>query len=88
MVKKVVIVGAGSSGVLLAHYLLRRDDKYQIDIYERRNDPRIVEFSKSRTFPITLNERGMSVLRKIPGVEEAVKSISVEIIGSLVTVYY
>ncbi len=82
MVKKVVIVGAGPSGVLLAHYLLRRDDKYQIDIYERRNDPRIVEFSKSRTFPITLNERGMSALRKIPGVEEAVKSISVEITGS------
>ncbi|ARV61023.1 vioC monooxygenase [Nostocales cyanobacterium HT-58-2] len=82
MVKKVVIVGAGPSGVLLAHYLLRRDDKYQIDIYERRSDPRIIEFSKSRTFPMTLNERGMSALRKISGVEEAVKAISVEITGS------
>jgi kynurenine 3-monooxygenase len=45
MVKKVAIIGAGSSGLLLAHYLLRRGDKYQIGIYERRSDPRIVSFS-------------------------------------------
>ncbi len=31
MVKKVAIVGAGPSGVLLAHYLLHRSDEYQID---------------------------------------------------------
>ncbi|WP_244141940.1 NAD(P)-binding protein [aff. Roholtiella sp. LEGE 12411] len=55
MVKKVAIVGAGPSGVLLAHYLLHRGDKYQIDIYERRSDPRTVSFSKSRTFPISLS---------------------------------
>jgi kynurenine 3-monooxygenase len=30
MVKKVAIIRAGSSGLLLAHYLLRRGDKYQI----------------------------------------------------------
>ncbi|ARV59441.1 vioC monooxygenase [Nostocales cyanobacterium HT-58-2] len=83
MVKKVAIIGAGPAGLLLAHYLLRRDDKYQIDIYERRSDPRIVSFSKSRTFPISLNERGMSALRKIEGLEEAVKAISVEMTGTL-----
>lgn len=83
MVKKVAIVGAGPSGVLLAHYLLRRGDKYQIDIYDRRNDPRLVEFSKSRTFSIALNDRGMNALRKIEGVEEAVKAISVETTGSI-----
>jgi len=82
MTKKVVIIGAGPSGVLLAHYLLRRGDSYQIDIYERRNDPRIVSFSKSRTYPITLSERGMSALRKIEGLEEAVKAICVEIAGA------
>lgn len=38
MNKKVVIVGAGPVGLLLAHYLLRRDS-YDIDIYERRSDP-------------------------------------------------
>jgi kynurenine 3-monooxygenase len=83
MVKKVAIIGAGPSGLLLAHYLLRRGDKYQIDIYERRSDPRIVSFSKSRTYPISLNERGMSALRKIEGLEEAVKAISVEMRGTI-----
>lgn len=83
MVKKVAIIGAGPSGLLLAHYLLRRGDKYQIDIYERRSDPRIISFSKSRTYPISLNERGMSALRKIEGLEEAVKAISVEMKGTV-----
>ncbi|MFH7029635.1 MAG: FAD-dependent oxidoreductase [Heteroscytonema crispum UTEX LB 1556] len=83
MSKKVAIVGAGPGGLLLAHYLLRRGDKYQINIYERRSDPRIVSFSKSRTFPISLNERGMSALRKIEGLEEAVKAISLEMMGTV-----
>ncbi len=83
MVKKVAIIGAGPSGILLAHYLLRRGDKYQINIYEGRSDPRIISFSKSRTFPISLNERGMSALRKIEGLEAAVKAVSVEMTGTL-----
>ncbi|MGF1482224.1 MAG: FAD-dependent oxidoreductase [Cyanophyceae cyanobacterium] len=84
MSKKVVIVGAGPSGLLLAHYLLARDNKYQIDIYERRPDPRTVSVSKSRTFPISLSGRGMNALRKIPGLEEAVLAISVEMWGNIV----
>ncbi|MDB9378566.1 FAD-dependent oxidoreductase, partial [Nodularia sphaerocarpa] len=83
MVKKVAIIGGGPSGILLAHYLLRRGDKYQINIYERRSDPRIISFSKSRTFPISLNERGMSALRQIEGLEAAVKAVSVEMTGTL-----
>lgn len=83
MAKKVVIVGAGPSGLLLAHYLLNRDKKYQIDIYERRQDPRTISLSKSRTFPITLNGRGMNALRQIPGLEAAVLAMSIEMWGSV-----
>ncbi|MEA5505074.1 NAD(P)/FAD-dependent oxidoreductase [Halotia wernerae UHCC 0503] len=83
MVKKVAIVGAGPSGLLLAHYLLCRGDDYQIDIYERRSDPRTISFSKSRTFPISLSERGMSALRQIAGLEAAVKAISLEMTGAI-----
>ncbi|MCP6759232.1 MAG: FAD-dependent monooxygenase [Fischerella sp. CENA71] len=83
MVNKVVIVGAGPTGLLLAHYLLRRDNKYQIEIYERRSDPRIVSFSTSRTFPISLNERGMNALSKIDGLAEAVKAISLSVTGGV-----
>ncbi|MFN6568939.1 NAD(P)/FAD-dependent oxidoreductase [Dendronalium sp. ChiSLP03b] len=83
MIKKVVIVGAGPSGLLLAHYLLRRGDRYQIDIYERRSDPQTISFSKSRTYPISLNERGMSALRQIEGLEEPIKAVSVEMTGTV-----
>jgi len=83
MVKKVAIVGAGPSGILMAHYLLRRGDKYQIEIFERRSDPRKSSFSKARTFSIALNDRGMIPLGKIEGLQAAVKAISVETNGSI-----
>lgn len=83
MTKKIVIVGAGPCGILLAYYLLRRSNKYQIDIYERRSDPRKVVFSTSRTFPISLNERGMIALRKIEGLEAATKAISLPMMGTI-----
>ena len=42
MLHKIVIIGAGPSGLLLAHYLLRRG-KYQVEVYEQRADPRLVD---------------------------------------------
>lgn len=83
MVKKVVIVGAGPSGILLAHYLLRRGDQYRIDLYDRLSDPRTIEFSNARTFPISLTERGMSALGQIAGIEAAVRAISLEKSGTI-----
>jgi kynurenine 3-monooxygenase len=80
---KVIIVGAGPSGVLLAHYLLHRSENYYIDIYERRSDPRKSSFSQSRTFPISLSERGMTALRKIEGLEDAIKAVSMPTTGSV-----
>ncbi|MGL5873047.1 MAG: FAD-dependent oxidoreductase [Xenococcaceae cyanobacterium] len=80
MVTKVAIVGAGPCGTLLAHYLMRRG-KYQIDIYDRRSDPRIIPFSSYRTYPLGLCERGLNALRKIEGLEEVVKAQTVETTG-------
>lgn len=82
MTKKVVIVGAGPSGALLAHYLLRRE-AYCVDVYDRLSDPRVVEFSNARTFPISLTERGMSALGQIPGLEATVRAISLEMSGTI-----
>jgi kynurenine 3-monooxygenase len=83
MIKKVAIVGAGASGVLLAHYLLRRGDRYQVDIYDRLSDPRITEFSSARTFPISLTERGMKALGQIAGLETSVRAIGLEMGGTI-----
>lgn len=73
MLAKIVIIGAGPAGLLLAHYLLRRG-KYQVEIYDRRPDPREVNLSQKRTFPISLQERGRRALREIEGLESAVLS--------------
>lgn len=83
MIKRVVIVGAGPSGVLLAHYLLRRDQHYNVELYERRSDPQTVPFSSARTFPLVLNQRGMTALSKVEGILAAVKEVSLESTGSL-----
>jgi kynurenine 3-monooxygenase len=83
MSEKIVIIGAGASGVLLAHYLLQRQARYQIDIYDRLGDPRTIEFSKARTYPISLTERGMNALDRIEGLSAAVRGISLESNGSI-----
>ncbi len=83
MSEKIVIIGAGPSGVLLAHYLLQRNDRYQIDIYDRLGDPRTIEFSKARTYPISLTERGMNALDPIEGLSAAVRAICLESNGSI-----
>lgn len=84
MVKKVIIVGAGPSGLLLAHYLLNRDCQYQVDIYERHSDPRRISITKSRTFPIALNDRSIDAIDQIPGLKDAITAISLEMRGSIV----
>ncbi|MGL4617630.1 MAG: FAD-dependent oxidoreductase [Chroococcidiopsis sp.] len=73
MLQKIVIIGAGPAGLLLAHYLLRRG-KYQIELYEQRADPRLVDASQDRTFPISLQERGRKAIRALAGLEEAIAS--------------
>ncbi|MDF5724197.1 MAG: NAD(P)/FAD-dependent oxidoreductase [Rhizonema sp. PD37] len=83
MVKRVVIVGAGPSGVLLAHYLLCRDDQYHVELYERLSDPQTVPFSKSRTYPLVVNQRGIKALSKVEGILAAVEAVSLECTGSL-----
>jgi len=83
--KKVIIVGAGPAGVLLAHYLLRRSTQYKIEIYESRSDLQKVSLANSRTIPYGINERGLRALRKIEGLEAAVKATCVENHG--ITIY-
>lgn len=82
MVQKVVIIGAGPAGLLLAHYLWRRGN-YHIDIYERRPDPRLTDVSGNRTFPISLQERGRKAIRAIVGLEEAIAAQSVFCHGTI-----
>ncbi|HHP7243896.1 MAG TPA: FAD-dependent oxidoreductase [Elainellaceae cyanobacterium] len=72
--KKIVIIGAGPCGVLLAHYLLRRSANYQVEIYDRRDDPRHVEFPTHRSHSINLGKRGLAALSAIEGLEPAIRA--------------
>lgn len=81
MTKKVVIIGAGPSGLLLAHYLLKRGDRYRVEIYERLSDPRTLPFARTRTHPVTLNERGLRALRAVDGLVEKVRQVGEDVNG-------
>eukprot|EP00568_Trieres_chinensis_P003162 CAMPEP_0183294468 /NCGR_PEP_ID=MMETSP0160_2-20130417/2801_1 /TAXON_ID=2839 ORGANISM="Odontella Sinensis, Strain Grunow 1884" /NCGR_SAMPLE_ID=MMETSP0160_2 /ASSEMBLY_ACC=CAM_ASM_000250 /LENGTH=375 /DNA_ID=CAMNT_0025455803 /DNA_START=110 /DNA_END=1234 /DNA_ORIENTATION=+ len=74
---KVVIVGAGPAGLLAAHYLLQRPNN-QVEIYEKRGDFESSAFQNDRTFPISLQTRGMDAVREIPGLESALTSFDAE----------
>lgn len=66
----ITIVGAGPSGLLLAHYLLARG--YAVEVYDRRPDPRLMSPDTRRSFPVVLHERGRRALQAIPGLEAAI----------------
>jgi kynurenine 3-monooxygenase len=61
--RRIVVVGAGLVGSLLACYLGRRG--YQVDVFERRPDPRSAEVERGRSINLALSERGLDALRRI-----------------------
>lgn len=75
---KVVIVGAGPAGLLLAHRLLDRSPDYEVFLYERRSDPRL-QRTDERAFVISLTERGQQILKAIDGLWSAVRQQGVAI---------
>ena len=58
---KVAIVGAGLTGSLLACFLARRG--LQVELYERRPDPRIAQVERGRSINLAISERGLDALR-------------------------
>ena len=82
VIPKAILVGAGPAGLLLAHYLLARN--YQVEIYDRRPDPRSVDLASRRSFPISLQERGRHALQGIAGLEETIASHSVFCKGTVI----
>jgi kynurenine 3-monooxygenase len=61
--RRVAVIGAGLVGSLLACYLGRRG--YQVDVYERRPDPRSASVERGRSINLALSERGLDALRRI-----------------------
>jgi kynurenine 3-monooxygenase len=70
-VAKFVLIGSGLAGGLLAAYLGRRG--YDIDLYERRADPREGNIVGGRSINLAISTRGIHALEQIGIADEALR---------------
>src|SRR3989449_1586163 len=71
MATKFVLIGSGLAGGLLAAYLGRRG--YDVDLYERRVDPREGNMVGGRSINLALSTRGIHALEQIGIADEVLK---------------
>ncbi|MBA2494472.1 MAG: FAD-dependent monooxygenase [Acidobacteria bacterium] len=82
MVKqKIIIIGAGLSGSLLAIYLAKHG--IGVDVYESRGDMRKTEISAGRSINLALSDRGIAALREV-GLDEYMLAEAVPMLGRMV----
>lgn len=79
--RHITIVGAGLAGALLATLLARRG--WQVDVYEKRGDPRMQGYAGGRSINLALAERGRHALR-LAGADDAVMRHAVMMRGRMV----
>lgn len=79
--RHVSIIGAGLAGSLLATLLARRG--WDVDVYERRGDPRVSGYEGGRSINLALAERGRHALAQA-GAEDAVMRQAVMMRGRMV----
>ena len=68
---KFILIGSGLAGGLLAAYLGRRG--YEVDLYERRSDPREGNMVGGRSINLALSTRGIHALEQIGIADEVLK---------------
>jgi kynurenine 3-monooxygenase len=78
---RVVIVGSGLAGTLLACYLARQGRA--VTLYERRSDPRSHEAERGRSINLALSVRGIHALREVD-LADAVLAESVLMRGRMI----
>src|SRR5256885_3134754 len=71
MPAKLVLIGSGLAGGLLAAYLGRRG--YEVDLYERGADPREGNIVGGRSINLAISTRGIHALEQIGIAEEALQ---------------
>ncbi|KFN50899.1 hypothetical protein P873_00695 [Arenimonas composti TR7-09 = DSM 18010] len=79
--QRLTIVGAGLAGALLATLLARRG--WQVDVFEKRGDPRRLGYEGGRSINLALAERGLHALRQA-GLEDTVMAQAVMMRGRMV----
>lgn len=79
--QKVIIIGAGLSGSLLAIYLAKKG--FEAEIYEARGDMRKETMSAGRSINLALSNRGIAALKEI-GLDEYMLREAVPMHGRMV----
>ena len=71
MAEKFVLIGSGLAGGLLAAYFGRRG--YEVDLYERRADPREGNIVGGRSINLALSTRGIHALEQLGIADEVLR---------------
>jgi len=79
--EKVIIIGAGLSGSLLAIYLAKRG--IECEIYEARGDMRKETMSAGRSINLALSNRGIAALKEV-GLDEYMLAEAVPMYGRMI----
>jgi kynurenine 3-monooxygenase len=79
--EKVIIIGAGLAGSLLAIYLAKRG--IECEIYEARGDMRKETMSAGRSINLALSNRGIAALREV-GLDEYMLAEAVPMFGRMI----
>jgi kynurenine 3-monooxygenase len=79
--QKVIIIGAGLSGSLLAIYLCKKG--IECEIYEARGDMRKETMSAGRSINLALSNRGIAALREV-GLDEYMLAEAVPMFGRMI----
>jgi kynurenine 3-monooxygenase len=79
--RQLTIIGAGLAGPLLATMLAKQG--WQIELFERRGDPRLHGYAGGRSINLALAERGLNALRTA-GLDQAVLKHAVMMRGRMV----
>ncbi len=79
--RHITLIGAGLAGAVLATLLARRG--WQVDVYEKRGDPRLKGYGGGRSINLALAERGRHALR-LAGADDAVMAQAVMMRGRMV----
>ena len=79
--RHLTIIGAGLAGAVLATLLARRG--WDVEVYEKRDDPRKRDLERGRSINLALAERGRNALRQA-GADEAVMAQAVMMRGRMV----